>query len=89
MSFDAYEDEVLELLEGHGGRMIVRLRGVDRPIETHVLTFPSRTSYQNYLNDPHRLILQPLFEKSGVKKDVWEAEEPDTLQPDIISDNLP
>ena len=76
MSFKAYEDEVLELLEHHGGRLHVRLRGVDRAIETHILTFPSRGSLDAYLGDSHRKTLQPIFQQSGVKMDCWEAVEP-------------
>ena len=75
-SFEAYESEVLELLEDHGARLHVRLRGRDRPAEIHILSFPSRESRQNYLADPRREMLQPLFKQSGAKSDIWEAVEP-------------
>ncbi len=75
-SFDAYEDEVLELLEDHGGKLYLRLRAVDRPIETHIVTFPSRGSMEAYMANPKRERLQPLFQSTGVKMDSWEAVEP-------------
>jgi hypothetical protein len=56
----SYEDEVLALLAGHGGRLVGRLRssGEDgTPTETQLITFDDEAGYEGYLADPRRTML--------------------------------
>jgi uncharacterized protein (DUF1330 family) len=56
----AYEDAVLQLLPAHGGRVLQRARTTntdDGPLEIHLLTFPSETALDTYMNDPRRAAL--------------------------------
>jgi hypothetical protein len=49
-----YEDKVLGLLKRHGGRLERRLRSTDGLTEVHLLWFPSRVAYDEFLADPRR-----------------------------------
>jgi hypothetical protein len=56
----AYEDRVLDLLPGHGGRVLQRARtnGADgQPLEIQFLEFPSTAALDDYMNDGRRLSL--------------------------------
>lgn len=66
-AFEAYEAAVLPLLADHGGVLEQRLRGLDHPIEIHLLTFPSAEAYQAYLSDPRRLAHAGLKARSGAR----------------------
>jgi hypothetical protein len=55
----AFEDEVLSLLPAHGAAVVARghrAAGQDPtlPVEVHTLWFPTRASFQAYLDDPRR-----------------------------------
>ena len=54
----AFEDQVLPLVEDHGGRLLVRGRrrtdDPTQPFEVHVLWFPDRDALEGYLADPGR-----------------------------------
>jgi hypothetical protein len=55
----AFEDEVLQLLGGHGARLLFRGRRLAEqdeslPLEVHLISFPDRTSLQAYLADDRR-----------------------------------
>ena len=50
-----YEDEVLGLLERHGGTIERRMRGLDSPTEVHVIRFRTRAGYEAFMIDPARL----------------------------------
>ena len=54
----AFEDEVLALLERHGGRVLHRARRVgddaSLPAEVQVLSFPSREAFAAFLADDRR-----------------------------------
>ena len=55
-----YEDRVLELLGAHGGRVLQRVRSdglYGRPLEVHVLEFPSQAALDGYLGDERRTAL--------------------------------
>ena len=54
-AFQAYESQVLPLLDRHHGRLERRLRTPDSRVEVHILSFDSRQGYQDYLADPQRL----------------------------------
>lgn len=63
----AFEDEVLELLDGHGARLLYRGRRIDHrdeslPLEIQLLSFPDRKALDAYLADDRR---QRLLTKYG------------------------
>jgi uncharacterized protein (DUF1330 family) len=63
----AYEDEVLPLLVDHGAELLYRGRragGQDPslPLEVHLLRFPSRRAYADFLADGRR---QSLLQQHG------------------------
>jgi hypothetical protein len=66
-NFRAYEDAVLPLLPEYNGRLERRLRNPDGTIEMHVIGFASNADFQNYRNDPRRVALARLLEKSSAK----------------------
>ena len=56
----AYEDEVLTLLEHHGGRVVSRVRriaGEDGPLESQLIELPSQGALDDYMVDERRLAL--------------------------------
>ncbi|AVT40715.1 N-acetyltransferase [Plantactinospora sp. BB1] len=53
-AFARYEERVLALLAGHGGRLEQRLRTGDGRTEVHLLSFTGRDGYDSYLADPRR-----------------------------------
>jgi uncharacterized protein (DUF1330 family) len=60
-----YEDQVLELLGAHGGRVISRLSVIDGPpTEVQVLEFASEQGVQSFQDDPARLRLAGLRERA-------------------------
>jgi uncharacterized protein (DUF1330 family) len=70
--FGHYEDAVLPLLAGHGGRLARRLRTEDRTVEVHVVEFSSAAAFSAYRADPRRARLQALLEASGAEIEVLE-----------------
>ena len=66
-AFRAYEDQVLPLLNEHGGRLQRRLRNELGTLELHIISFPSDVAFQNYRADPRRTAATPLLETSSAK----------------------
>ncbi len=55
-----YEDQVLRLVPGHGGRVLQRARGNGadgQPLEIQLLEFPSTAALDAYLTDDRRTSL--------------------------------
>lgn len=61
--FLAFEDHVLPLLQQHGGELIYRIRPLKQsvvsttmgyPYELHLVTFPTKSDFQAYRDDPQR-----------------------------------
>jgi hypothetical protein len=50
-----YEDDVLKLLDRHGGSVERRLRSTDSATEVHLIRFRSRSGYESFMVDPDRL----------------------------------
>lgn len=73
-AFEEYESEVLRLLVDHGGKLLIRLRGLQAATEIHVLRFESVDGYNGYLADGRRVALRPLFESSRAVVHVAEYE---------------
>lgn len=62
-----FEDRVLALIPNHGGRVLQRVRSLehgDAAFETQIVSFPDERSMQAYLEDPARLELSALRDRS-------------------------
>ena len=56
----SYEDQVLSLIPGHGGRVVQRARGGGtggQPLEIQLLEFPSAAALDAYMADDRRTSL--------------------------------
>jgi hypothetical protein len=73
--FDAYERQVLPLLDRHGGRLERRLRTRDGRTEVHLLSFPSRAGYDDYRADPDHAALRPLLAGLELEQRVLEVQD--------------
>jgi hypothetical protein len=51
-----YEDEVLGLLERHGGALERRMRTADAASEVQIIRFASRAGLESFMTDPDRLV---------------------------------
>ena len=69
--FEAYETAVLALLPDHGGVLELRVRGVEQPVETHLLSFPSPEAFDDFVHDPRRVALAQDWVDCGAKADRW------------------
>jgi uncharacterized protein (DUF1330 family) len=59
-ALSAYEDRVLDLVPGHGGRVLQRARSSGtngQPAEIQLLEFPSAAALDEYMSNPRRLSL--------------------------------
>ena len=60
-----YEDQVLELLGEHGGRLLARMRSADGPwSEVQLIEFVSEDGLESFQQDPRRLALGALRDES-------------------------
>jgi uncharacterized protein (DUF1330 family) len=62
-----YEDRVLPLIAGHGGRVLQRVRALDAatvPLEVQVIEFPSEEALEGYLQDPARAALSEMRDQA-------------------------
>lgn len=66
-AFRAYEDQVLPILNEHGGRLHRRLRNEPGTLELHIVSFPSDAAFQKYRGDPRRTAATPLLDSSSAK----------------------
>lgn len=71
-AFLRYEEAVLPLLAGHGGRLARRLRSADRRTELHIVEFDSAEGFAGYRADQRRLELQPLLDGAGARIELVE-----------------
>jgi uncharacterized protein (DUF1330 family) len=71
--FNAFEDQVLPLLQQYGGRVLYRLRVTEetvissdlrKPYEVQVISFDDRVNFARYLNCDERKRCLPLKEQS-------------------------
>ena len=73
----AYENQVLELLEDHGARLLQRARtdGADgRPLEIQVLEFASQAALDDYMGDERRTALAAEREAASARTEVLGVE---------------
>jgi uncharacterized protein (DUF1330 family) len=73
--FRAYEDQVLALLERHGGRLERRLRTADGTSEVHLLAFDSQEGYEAYLEDPGRVTARATLAGTEITQRILEVSE--------------
>ncbi len=82
----AYEDEVLPLIEDHGGRVLYRGRRADGqdtalPLEVHLLWFPHRRALEAYMADDRRRDLLARYGDVFTTKHAVEVETISTAIP--------
>jgi uncharacterized protein (DUF1330 family) len=73
----AYEDRVLDLVPGHGGRVLQRVRssGADgQPLEIQLLEFPSAAALDDYMTDERRLSLADERDRAIAQTQVMDVE---------------
>jgi uncharacterized protein (DUF1330 family) len=73
----AYEDQVLDLVSGHGGRVLQRARsnGSDgQPLEIQLLEFPSAAALDDYMTDDRRLSLAGERDRAIARTQVIDVE---------------
>jgi uncharacterized protein (DUF1330 family) len=72
-----YEDRVLDLVPGHGGRVLQRARssGADgQPLEIQLLEFPSAAALNDYMTDGRRLSLADDRDRAVARTQVIDVE---------------
>jgi hypothetical protein len=73
----AYEDRVLALIPGHGGRVLQRARsdGTNgQPFEIQLLEFPSTAALDDYMTDDRRLSLSDERDRAIARTEVIDVE---------------
>jgi uncharacterized protein (DUF1330 family) len=73
----AYEDQVLDLVPGHGGRVVQRARtgGTDgQPLEIQLLEFPSAAALDAYMTDDRRTALAAERDRVIGRTDVMQVQ---------------
>ena len=69
----AYEDQVLALVPGHGGRVLQRARGSGeggQPLEIQFLEFPSAAALDRYMADGRRTALATVRDRAVARTQV-------------------
>jgi uncharacterized protein (DUF1330 family) len=72
-----YEDQVLPLLDAHGGRVVQRVRSQDPasgPLEVHILDFPSEQALDEYMADPKRASRSALRDEAIERTEVYRVD---------------
>lgn len=73
----AYEDQVLDLVSGHGGRVLQRARSNGaggQPLEIQSLEFPSAAALDDYMTDGRRLSLSGERDRAIARTQVIDVE---------------
>jgi uncharacterized protein (DUF1330 family) len=73
----AYEDQVLALVPGHGGKVLWRARsnGTDgQPLVTHFLEFPSPQALDAYISDSRRQARAAERDRAVARTEIIEVE---------------
>ncbi len=73
----AYEDRVLELVPGHGGRVLQRVRSSGaggQPLEIQLLQFPSAAALTDYMTDGRRLAMADDRDRAVARTEVIDVE---------------
>ena len=71
----AYEDDVLRLVEEHGGRVIARARRArsdsSHPLETQIIEFADTAGFDSYLGDPRRTSMSERRDTCVERTETW------------------
>lgn len=73
----AYENKVLDLVPGHGGRVLQRARGSGadgQPLEIQLLEFPSAAALDAYMTDDRRTSLAAERDQVIARTDVIQVQ---------------
>jgi len=73
----AYENKVLDLVPGHGGRVLQRARGGGadgQPLEIQLLEFPSAAALDAYMKDDRRTSLAAERDRVIARTDVIQVQ---------------
>jgi uncharacterized protein (DUF1330 family) len=73
----AYEDTVLDLVPGHGGRVLQRARGSGadgQPLEIQLLEFPATAALDAYMTDDRRTALAAERDRVIARTDVIQVQ---------------
>lgn len=74
----AYEDDVLRLLDDHGGRVVNRARSVDadgsQPLETQLISFDEDTGFDAYMSDPRRTAMTDRRDACVARTQLWRVD---------------
>ena len=73
----AYENKVLDLVPGHGGRVLQRARGSGadgQPLEIQLLEFPSAAALDAYMTDDRRTSLAAERDRVIARTDVIKTQ---------------
>ena len=73
----AYEDQVLALIPGYGGKVLWRARSKGtggQPLETHLLEFPSPQALDAYVADGRRQALAAERDRAIARTEIIEVE---------------
>lgn len=73
----AYEDRVLALVPGHGGRVLQRARSDGaggQPLEVQILEFPSQAALAAYMDDGRRTALAADRDRAVARTEVINVE---------------
>ena len=76
--FESFETAASAVMRKHRGRIERRIgvrsgTATGAPDEVHVVTFPSRTAYEAYRDDPALLPLAELRARAIVRTVIWEG----------------
>src|SRR6202046_1202690 len=88
-ALSAYEDKVLRLVAGHGGRVLERgtvLPGSQHdgepPTEVQFLEMPSEASLDAYMNDPRRLAMAAERDAAIARTDLFRIQPVSRSRPE-------
>jgi uncharacterized protein (DUF1330 family) len=73
----AYEDKVLGIASGHGGRVLQRVRSSgsgEKPLEIQLLQFPSARALDQFMTDGRRQALAAERDRVVAKTEIIEVE---------------
>jgi uncharacterized protein (DUF1330 family) len=92
-ALSAYEDKVLRLVAGHGGRVLERgtvLPGSQHdgepPTEVQFLEMPSEASLDAYMNDPRRLAMAAERDAAIARTDLFRIQPVSRSRPEHLGD---
>jgi uncharacterized protein (DUF1330 family) len=72
-----YEDRALELLAGHGGRVLHRVRAIEprsAPFEVQLIEFASEAALEGFMSDPARAAMSGLRDRAVAATEVVRVE---------------